>query len=204
MENRENIWGRREILVGSNQIPWKVPPCNQSLNQWAEENRFKVGDILIWKYDPKKDSVLEVTKEDYDCCNTSKPIKECKENNTKIELNHSGPFYFISGAKGNCEKGEKLEVVVLSEIHWHRDNNNPASVPASASAPAGITADAHGLKGGILGALLGLGTLIVRCFEKEMKKCWLFYNSNRLGFLSDEDEWLSKEITFGWKNNYNN
>ncbi|CAN8229918.1 unnamed protein product [Cochlearia groenlandica] len=108
----------RLILVGGSVGSWNVPNSpnnNNTLNLWAENNRFKVGDILVWKYDLKVDSVLQVTKEDYECCNTSNPIKQYNNGDTKFELEKSGPYYFISGAPGNCDKGEKIVIVVLSE-----------------------------------------------------------------------------------------
>ncbi|RYR05871.1 hypothetical protein Ahy_B06g085699 [Arachis hypogaea] len=105
-------YAAKDILVGGKVDAWKVPSSpSDSLNKWAERARFQVGDRLVWKYDGGKDSVLEVNKEDYGNCNTSNPIKKFNGGNTKVELDHPGPFYFISGAKGSCEQGEKLHVV---------------------------------------------------------------------------------------------
>ncbi|XP_061364198.1 early nodulin-like protein 15 [Gastrolobium bilobum] len=105
----------KEILVGGNIDAWKIPSSeSDSLNQWAERSRFQVGDHLVWKYDGGKDSVLQVSKEDYPNCNITNPIKEYSDGNTKVKLDHPGPFYFISGEKGHCEKGQKLIVVVLT------------------------------------------------------------------------------------------
>uniref|UniRef100_A0A7N2KXX9 Phytocyanin domain-containing protein n=1 Tax=Quercus lobata TaxID=97700 RepID=A0A7N2KXX9_QUELO len=53
----------------------------------------------VFQYDPRVDSVLRVTKEDYKNCYKVKPIEKYKEGMTKIELNHSGPFYFIGGSE---------------------------------------------------------------------------------------------------------
>lgn len=86
--------------------------------------------MLVFKFDGTTDSVLQVTRDDYNSCNKSKPIKEYKDGNTKIELSRSGPHYFISGADGNCEKGEKLFVVVMS--NKFKSFNAPASAPAPA------------------------------------------------------------------------
>ncbi|XVE53643.1 hypothetical protein DITRI_Ditri03aG0019500 [Diplodiscus trichospermus] len=149
-----------DILVGGSENAWKIPNnSSDSLNQWAAKTRFKVGDVLIWKYDGKVDSVLQVTKENYESCNTSKPIKEYKDgNNTKVELDKSGPFYFISGADGHCPKGQKLQVVVMSEKHWDHDNPpvgspTPATVPAPAKT---IASQAHEHRGGWFLALASL------------------------------------------------
>ncbi|KAK9279614.1 hypothetical protein L1049_013293 [Liquidambar formosana] len=110
----------REFLVGGNANAWNIPNSqsnSESLNQWAQSSRFRVSDTLVWKYDSTKDSVLRVTKEGYASCNTSDPIEEYKDGNTKVKLDKSGPHYFISGAAGHCEKGQKVIVVVLSARH---------------------------------------------------------------------------------------
>ena len=103
--------------------------------------------------------MLQVTKENYESCNTSKPIKEYKDgNNTKVELDKSGPFYFISGAAGHCKKGQKLQVVVMSEKHWDHDNP-PVGSPTQAPVPAPAktsASQAHAQKGGCFLALASL------------------------------------------------
>ncbi|CAA7033149.1 unnamed protein product [Microthlaspi erraticum] len=124
----------RLIIVGGTLDGWKVPePANNTLNHWAESVRFKVGDILIFYYGAKNDSVLQVTKENYESCKTEKPLKEYKEGNSKVTLEVSGPHYFISGAPtGNCGKGEKLTVVVQSPNH----QPHPKTAPAPGAAPS--------------------------------------------------------------------
>lgn len=105
----------REYLVGGKPNAWKIPSSGStdSLNKWAGALRFQMGDSLVWNYD-STDSVLRVSQKDYETCNTSSPIAEYKDGNTKLILARSGPYYFISGANGNCKKGQKLTVVVMS------------------------------------------------------------------------------------------
>ncbi|XP_062101725.1 early nodulin-like protein 15 [Humulus lupulus] len=129
----------KEILVGGNSYSWSIPTSNETetlLNKWAEKSRFRIGDTLVWKYDGEKDSVLEVSKEDYEACNTSRAMKEYKDGNTKVSLDRAGPFYFISGAKGHCEKGQKLIVVVLSPRRNRFYGISPAPSPAEIDGPA--------------------------------------------------------------------
>lgn len=71
----------------------------------------------VWKYNAEKDSVMQVSQKDYERCDRSEPIIGYKDGHTKVELNRSGPFYFISGEDGHCHRGEKLHVVVLSPNH---------------------------------------------------------------------------------------
>ena len=104
--------------------------------------------------------MLQVSKKDYMNCNTTNPIAEYKDGNTKVVLNRSGPYYFISGAEGHCEKGQKLIAVVLSAKHrfFHI---SPAPSPAEFGGPAvAPTSGGDRLRGGlvvVLGALLWLG-----------------------------------------------
>ncbi|XP_043694018.1 early nodulin-like protein 3 [Telopea speciosissima] len=152
----------RDHLVGGKSDGWKIPNSDsESLNQWAEASRFQIGDSLVWNLDPKKDSVLQVIKEDYVTCNTTSPIAEYKEENTKVKLDRSGPYYFISGAKGHCEKGQKMIVVVMSARRGYM-GISPAPSPMQNEGPAiAPTSSASGLKAGmmmmvILGSLFGM------------------------------------------------
>ncbi|KAJ8561158.1 hypothetical protein K7X08_027348 [Anisodus acutangulus] len=151
----------RDYLVGAKTDSWKVPSSeSDSLNRWAEKSRFLIGDSLVWKYDGKTDSVLEVSKRDYATCNTSSPITVHNDGNTKIVLDHSGAYYFISGAKGHCEQGQKLIVVTLSEKHMSRFfMGAPAPSPVESEGPAmAPTSNAATLKASLvvaLGVLIG-------------------------------------------------
>ncbi|KAL9330781.1 hypothetical protein ACSQ67_000391 [Phaseolus vulgaris] len=155
----------REILVGGKTDAWRIPASeSDSLNQWAQRSRFQVGDFLVWKYDGGKDSVLEVSKEDYANCSISNPLKVYSDGTTKVKLDHPGPFYFISGAKGHCEKGQKLVVVVLTPRGRSSGVvSSPAPAPAPSSAefegpavaPAPLSS-ATVLHGGIVMVALGM------------------------------------------------
>ncbi|EXB86670.1 Early nodulin-like protein 1 [Morus notabilis] len=149
----------KEILVGGKSDSWTIPSSqSQSLNKWAESTRFRIGDTLVWKYDGEKDWVVQVSKEDYLSCNSSSPIEEYKDGQTKVKLNKAGPYYFISGAKGHCEKGQKLIVVVLSPRH--RYAISPAPSPAEFDGPAvAPTSGAEALRGG--GLVVGLGGFLL-------------------------------------------
>ncbi|CAJ1978553.1 unnamed protein product [Sphenostylis stenocarpa] len=102
----------RKFNVGGSQ-GW-VPNPSEGYNNWAGRNRFQINDTIVFKYQKGSDSVLEVKKEDYDKCNMTNPIKKFEDGDTEFKFDRSGPFYFISGTDGNCEKGQKLIVVVLS------------------------------------------------------------------------------------------
>ena len=59
------------------------------------------------------DSVLVVDREDYNKCETSKPVREFIDGNTTFRFDRFGFFYFISGLKEHCEAGQKLIVRVM-------------------------------------------------------------------------------------------
>ncbi|XP_068338055.1 early nodulin-like protein 3 [Pyrus communis] len=95
---------------------WVVNP-SQSYSLWAERNRFNINDTLHFKYKKGSDSVLVVNKDDYFSCNTQNPIQKLDGGDSDFTLDRSGPFYFISGQNGNCQKGQKLLVIVLAPRH---------------------------------------------------------------------------------------
>ncbi|EOA21643.1 hypothetical protein CARUB_v10002061mg [Capsella rubella] len=162
----------KEILVGGKTSAWKIPSSpSESLNKWAESLRFHVGDSLVWKYDGEKDSVLQVTKEAYVTCNTTNPAANYSNGDTKVKLERSGPFYFISGSKSNCVEGEKLHIVVMSSRGGHHTGGffsgsapSPAPSPALSGAPAiaPATGSASSLASrvGVLG-FVGLGIVLL-------------------------------------------
>ncbi|XP_065031072.1 early nodulin-like protein 18 [Musa acuminata AAA Group] len=117
--------GAIQFRVGGSK-GWSVPdPGAMSYNQWAERNRFRVGDSLLFVYPPDKDSVLQVGKEAYDACNTNAYVEKYDHGNTVVTFNRSGPVYFISGVEANCLKNESVVVVVMA------DRSNRAAAPGA-------------------------------------------------------------------------
>ncbi|KAL8038769.1 hypothetical protein ABFX02_11G129500 [Erythranthe guttata] len=103
-----------EFEVGE-RAGWVVPRENETeiYNQWASKKRFKISDTIIFKY--KKDSVMKVNKQDYNECNSTRPDFFSNSGNTAVTLDRSGFFYFISGATGHCEKGQRMIVWVIAQ-----------------------------------------------------------------------------------------
>lgn len=100
---------------------WRVPagqPASgnaSAYNAWAQRNRFRVGDAIAFTYQAGSDTVLLVDKRAYDACDTGAPVDTFSDGNTVFTFTRSGPYYFISGNKDNCNRGEKLIVVVMAE-----------------------------------------------------------------------------------------
>ncbi|XP_060211465.1 uclacyanin 1 [Lycium barbarum] len=102
------------------------------LKTWAASETFVVGDSLIFAYTPNHD-VLEVTKADYDSCQTTNAISTNGGGMTVIPLSSSGKRYFICGTGGHCASGMKLEVNTLATVP--PPTSAPAKSPASSSSP---------------------------------------------------------------------
>ena len=84
------------------------------------------------------DSVLEVTRNDYNRCSTAAPLathKGAAGGPATVPLPRSGPYYFVGGAPGSCQKGERLLLVVMSEKHGRSRLRGLAPVPALAPTP---------------------------------------------------------------------
>ncbi|KAL1289056.1 hypothetical protein HN51_057502 [Arachis hypogaea] len=123
---------------------WIVPKSrdnDQMYNQWASQNRFKVDDTLRFKY--SKDSVLVVSEEEYESCRSTKPLFFSNNGDTVFKFEHPGVYYFISGVRGHCDKGQKMIVKVLAvhnpkpePPHSHSPAAAPAFTPASTPAPS--------------------------------------------------------------------
>ncbi|KAF5727974.1 putative Early nodulin-like protein 9 [Tripterygium wilfordii] len=130
----------REFIVGGSS--WTLTGNSSAINynQWAEHNRFQIGDSIVFNYPPGQDSVLQVTREDYSNCTTTSPLHKYSTGHTVFTFSHSGPHYFISGNKDNCQKNQKLVVVVLadrSNMSSSTNQTTTASPPSPmASAPA--------------------------------------------------------------------
>ncbi|XP_057953941.1 early nodulin-like protein 3 [Malania oleifera] len=126
-----------KFLVGGKN-GW-VPQPPETYNHWAERMRFQVNDSLIFKYKKGSDSVLIVTQEDYNNCNTTKPIKALKDGTSVVKLNRSGPFFFISGNACGCDRGHEKLVVVVMAVRNRTHVPSPAppvAPPTSWSPPA--------------------------------------------------------------------
>ncbi|CAL4954155.1 unnamed protein product [Urochloa decumbens] len=122
---------------------WRVPaqPANanattNAYNAWAQRNRFRVGDAISFTYQAGSDSVLLVEKSAYDGCNTNTPMDTFSDGNTVFTFTRSGPYYFISGNKDNCNRGEKLIVVVMADrAAVGNDTQPPVGLPPSPNGP---------------------------------------------------------------------
>ncbi|WOG91695.1 hypothetical protein DCAR_0310945 [Daucus carota subsp. sativus] len=83
-----------------------------NLKAWSSSQAFSVGDSLIFQYTPNH-NLLEVSKEDYEACQSSNPIQVFPSGATPIPLTAPGSRYFICGVVGHCSLGMKVEILTL-------------------------------------------------------------------------------------------
>ncbi|XP_023542474.1 mavicyanin-like [Cucurbita pepo subsp. pepo] len=126
-----------EFLVGD-EHGWAVPQHKHAdrYNKWASHNRFNVDDALHFKFE--KDSVMEVTEEEYKQCLSSKPLLYNNNGDAVVRLERAGLFYFISGVSGHCEKGQRMIIKVLEPLSPPQPPTAPPqnnTTPLSVSSP---------------------------------------------------------------------
>ncbi|KAG8640673.1 uclacyanin 1 [Manihot esculenta] len=135
--------------VGSPNGGWDTTTDVQS---WATSQSFLVGDNLIFQYGPNH-NVYEVSKGDYDTCQTSNPIQTQSGGSTVIPLSSPGKRYFICGTPGHCTQGMKLEIDILATAPPPASPTNsplpsspltpPVSSPSPSPKSSGFPSPAH-------------------------------------------------------------
>ncbi|WCJ26610.1 early nodulin-like protein 8 [Euphorbia peplus] len=112
---------------------WGIPsPSNPQLYSfWSKSHSLTIGDSLLFLYPPSEDSVIQVTKENYNSCNLKNPILYMNNGNSVFNITSHGDFYFTSGNQGHCLKKQKLHISVGSSA-----DSPGSSVSDSASAPS--------------------------------------------------------------------
>jgi len=80
---------------------------------------------------------MEVDEGGYKNCNTTHPILFSNSGKTEFKLGHSRTFYFMSGASGHCEMGQKMTVrVMVDESLPEHVKSSGYHIPVS---PSGVS-----------------------------------------------------------------
>ncbi|CAK9311173.1 unnamed protein product [Citrullus colocynthis] len=95
------------------------------LDTWSQGKRFFVGDVLVFQYSSSA-SLNEVTRENFNTCNTTNVLKAYSSGNTTVTLSNPGQRFFVSGNRLLCLGGMKLQVNV---------ENNQSFSPTAAPHP---------------------------------------------------------------------
>ncbi|XVF73536.1 hypothetical protein PTKIN_Ptkin12aG0209600 [Pterospermum kingtungense] len=96
-------------------------------NLWDEGSGVVVV-VVVFNYDSSSHSVDEVSKSDYDNCNSGNALKSYTGGKTVITLSSTGTMYFICPTAGHCSAGMKVAVPVVAAS---------GSTPSTPSTPSG-------------------------------------------------------------------
>lgn len=95
--------------------------------------------LAVFTHEEGVDSVLLVTEQDFDACNTRSPVRRLQAavgssgSISVFRLDRSGQFFFISSDEDRCQKGQKLYIVVMA-VRGRPTTPAPAVAPAPDSA----------------------------------------------------------------------
>ncbi|CAM0877098.1 unnamed protein product [Alopecurus aequalis] len=114
------------ITVSGEARGWRQPtPGEETYNYWASRNRFhkmvsstEVRKLILFIYFryAMNDSVLLVTRDDYKLCRGDRPaLRLDGGEEARFRLERSGILYFISGALGHCDGGQRITVRVMAQ-----------------------------------------------------------------------------------------
>ncbi|KAG6545317.1 hypothetical protein Mapa_013166 [Marchantia paleacea] len=125
-----------EVFTVGGESGWVLPvqanAIGNNYTTWAESYNFKVGDSLFFKYNKDSHSVLQVSGTAFADCTTSDPIESWKDGNTTVALTTEGRMWFICGAPGHCEQGQKFKITVASAAPDSGVPTPPTSPPSGA------------------------------------------------------------------------
>ncbi|XP_057433278.1 mavicyanin-like [Lotus japonicus] len=121
------------------------------LRAWSSGRVFRVGDQIWLTYSAAQGLVAEVkSKEEYEACDVSNPIKMYTDGLHTIPLEREGIRYFVSSEVENCNSGLKLHVEVLPKSKssspnpiTHTQYSTPTFLAAEPTSPSASARYAH-------------------------------------------------------------
>ncbi|KAK3433946.1 hypothetical protein EUGRSUZ_D01225 [Eucalyptus grandis] len=126
---------------------------------WAASQTFNVGDSLVFTYTTLH-SVDQVSKDDYDNCNTGNAIKSYTSGSTTIPLSTAGPMYFICPTSGHCSSGMKLAITVGSSSTSPGSSPSPPSTTTGTTSPPPPNGNGATSVFGVGNVMLGLSSVV--------------------------------------------
>lgn len=102
---------------------------------WSAGRIFRAGDKIWLAYSAAQESIAELqSKEEYESCDVSNPIRMYTDGLDVIPLDGEGIRYFVSSKYDNCKNGLKLHVNVLPLPHPHQSSEVAKVTTAKRSA----------------------------------------------------------------------
>ncbi|BBH01945.1 Cupredoxin superfamily protein [Prunus dulcis] len=128
-------------------------------NEWASTKDFHVGDTLTFSYNNQFHNVMQVTNEDYESCNPASPIAVYASGSDTITLERPDNFYFLCGAPGHCQAGQRVEILATlptPDDSFTGPSPTPSASPADTMSPSSALSSSPALHF----SKLGLGVTI--------------------------------------------
>ncbi|EEF33956.1 Cucumber peeling cupredoxin, putative [Ricinus communis] len=103
------------------------------MGSWSAARTFRVGDRIWFTYSMVQGRIAELrTKEEYESCDVSNPIRMYTDGLDAISLEQEGIRYFVSSDSNSCKNGLKLHVEVLP----HQTTDSPKVITSEGSVSA--------------------------------------------------------------------
>ncbi|PIA38216.1 hypothetical protein AQUCO_02800112v1 [Aquilegia coerulea] len=133
------------------------------LKSWSSNRLFRVGDNIWFSYSGPQESISELrTKEEFESCDITNPIKMYTDGVNKVNLDGEGIRYFVSSKPANCKNGLKLHVEVLPKSQPQNQTNTSSILNVSALAAGPTPFGSAGLLGPrLLSILVGCALVLV-------------------------------------------
>ncbi|KAI3860502.1 hypothetical protein MKX03_017884 [Papaver bracteatum] len=100
--------------------------------KWSSTKAFKVGDSIVFEYNPQMHNVVQVNYTDYKNCDTARPIRTLTSGNDTIPIKRKGHYFYICGIPGHCAMGQRVDIRVVTHV---TQTPPTADEPSSPSVP---------------------------------------------------------------------
>ncbi|XVF26160.1 hypothetical protein REPUB_Repub13aG0275400 [Reevesia pubescens] len=118
---------------------------SSDLASWSSDRNFMVGDKIWFAYSAAQESIVELkSKNDYESCDVTNPIRMYTDGLDGIPLDGEGIRYFVSSKHESCKNGLKLhvEVMPLGSPETQKPNvgvseNSVSTMAAGPTTPSG-------------------------------------------------------------------
>ncbi|RAL43502.1 hypothetical protein DM860_012643 [Cuscuta australis] len=89
---------------------------NVDYKAWAASKTFRLGDVLLFKYNKAFHNVVRVTHENFNACNATGGFYTLASGNDSVVITSPRThLYFICGFPGHCQAGQKVDIRVVDD-----------------------------------------------------------------------------------------
>ncbi|XP_044503357.1 mavicyanin-like [Mangifera indica] len=106
---------------------------NVDYKKWASTKNFRIGDVIVFKYNNKSHDVKQVTHQAFRSCNATSAKATFTTGSDSITLKSVGHQYFLCSFPGHCQAGQKVDIRVAPISHG--PSPSPGQTPGSSSPP---------------------------------------------------------------------